>query len=166
MGMKPPRFGALLGISAAVAAADQAAKWLVAERLALSDSVAVLPFFNLVRWHNTGAAFGLLSGASGWQNGLFLFLGLGLTAFLGSLMRQAAAGGGGASWALGLALMTGGAAGNIIDRVARGHVLDFVSLHYRGWAFPAFNVADSAITAGVVLILFNLLAQSRSSPSA
>ena len=161
MGMKPPRFGWLLAISAAVAALDQAVKWLIAARLVELERIAVLPFFDLVRWHNSGAAFGLLSGASGWQNGLFLVLGLALVVYLGSLMRQATTGGD-ASWALGLALMAGGAVGNIIDRVARGYVLDFVSLHYGGWTFPAFNIADSAITAGVILVLFHLLFQSRS----
>ena len=160
MGMKPPRFGWLLAISAAVVALDQAVKWLIATRLVELERIAVLPFFDLVRWHNTGAAFGLLSGASGWQNGLFLVLGLALVVYLGSLMRQATTGGD-ASWALGLALMTGGAVGNIIDRVARGYVLDFVSLHYGGWVFPAFNIADSAITAGVILVLWHLLFQSR-----
>ncbi len=161
MGMKPPRFGWLLAISAAVVALDQAVKWLIAARLVELERIAVLPFFDLVRWHNSGAAFGLLSGASGWQNGLFLVLGLALVVYLGSLMRQATTGGD-ASWALGLALMAGGAVGNIIDRVARGYVLDFVSLHYGGWTFPAFNIADSAITAGVILVLFHLLFQSRS----
>ena len=161
MGMKPPRFGWLLAISAAVVALDQAVKWLIAARLVELERIAVLPFFDLVRWHNSGAAFGLLSGASGWQNGLFMVLGLALVVYLGSLMRQATTGGD-ASWALGLALMAGGAVGNIIDRVARGYVLDFVSLHYGGWTFPAFNIADSAITAGVILVLFHLLFQSRS----
>ena len=163
--MKPPRFGWLLAISAGVVALDQVVKWLIAARLVELERIAVLPFFDLVRWHNTGAAFGLLSGASGWQNGLFLVLGLALVAYLGSLMRQATAGGD-TSWALGLALITGGAVGNIIDRVARGYVLDFVFLHYGGWTFPAFNIADSAITIGVILVLVRLLLQSRSTSSA
>lgn len=165
MGLRTPRFGALLAISGAVAAADQAVKWLVAARLNELDRIAVLPFFDLVRWHNTGAAFGFLSNAPGWQNGLFLALGLGLLAFLGVLMRNASARGD-ALWAAGLSLMAGGAVGNLIDRAARGHVLDFVSLHYGGWYFPAFNVADSAITAGVVMVLVNVLFLDRPKPEA
>ncbi len=160
MGLKAPRFGSLVAISAAVAVVDQGVKWLVAARLDELDRIAVLPFFDLVRWHNTGAAFGLLSNAPGWQNGFFLFLGLGLLAFLGVLMRRAAAGED-PLWGVGLSLMAGGAIGNLMDRVARGYVLDFVSLHYRGWHFPAFNVADSAITIGVVLVLANVLFLSR-----
>ena len=165
MGLKTPRFGVLLAISGVVAAVDQAVKWLVAERLAELDRIIVLPFFDLVRWHNTGAAFGLLSNAPGWQNGLFLVLGIGLLAFLGVLMRQAAPRDD-ALWAVGLSLMAGGAIGNLIDRATRGYVLDFLSLHYGGWYFPAFNVADSAITVGVVLALVNVLFLSRSKTAA
>ena len=156
MGLRTPRFGALLAISGAVAALDQATKWLVAARLAELDRIAVLPFFDLVRWHNTGAAFGLLSNAPGWQNALFLVLGLGLLAFLVVLMRNASPEDD-ALWAAGLSLMAGGAVGNLIDRAARGYVLDFLSVHYGGWHFPAFNVADSAITVGVILVLANAL---------
>lgn len=159
--MKAPRFGILLAVSAGVAVADQVVKWVVAARLDEWQRIVVLPFFDLVRWHNTGAAFGLLSGASGWQNGLFFVLGLVLVAFLAWMMRSAA-NAGDALWGLGLALMTGGAVGNLIDRVARGYVLDYILVHYGGWNFPAFNVADSAITVGVSLVLLHLIRQSRS----
>ena len=159
--MKAPRFSVLLAVSACVAVADQVVKWIVAARLDELQRIVVLPFFDLVRWHNTGAAFGMLSGASGWQNGLFLVLGLVLVVFLVSMMRNAS-NSGEALWGLGLALMTGGAVGNLIDRVARGYVLDFVSLHYGGWYFPAFNVADSAITVGVTLVFLHVILQSRS----
>lgn len=161
MGMRVPRFRTLLLISAALVVADQWVKWIVATRVFEGQRIEVLPFFDLVRWHNTGAAFGIFSSASGWQNGLFLVLGLVLVGFLVSMMRKAVASGD-AFWALGLSLMIGGAVGNLIDRVARGYVLDFVSLHYGNWYFPAFNVADSAITVGVVLVLVQLLRQSRS----
>lgn len=158
--MKAPRFGVLLAVSAGVAVADQIVKWIVAARLDELQRIVVLPFFDLVRWHNTGAAFGLLSSASGWQNALFLGLGLVLVVFLGSMMRGASKAGE-ALWGLGLALMTGGAVGNLIDRVARGYVLDYISVHYGGWYFPAFNVADSAITVGVSLVLLHLIRQTR-----
>ena len=156
MKLTTPRFRSLLAIAAVVAVLDQLTKWLVAARLEELDRIVVLPFFELVRWHNTGAAFGLLSGASGWQNGLFLVLGLGLLGFLGVLMRKASPEHD-ALWATGLALLAGGAVGNLIDRMARGYVLDFLSLHYQGWRFPAFNLADSAITIGVILVLANAL---------
>ena len=158
--MKAPRFSVLLSVSAGVAVADQIVKWMVAARLDELQRIVVLPFFDLVRWHNTGAAFGLLSSASGWQNWLFLVLGLVLVAFLGSMMRGASKSGD-ALWGLGLALMTGGAVGNLIDRVSRGYVLDFISVHYSGWYFPAFNVADSAITIGVSLVILHLIQQTR-----
>ena len=158
--MKAPRFRWLLAISAGLTAADQLTKWIVAAQLETGERIAVLPFFDLVRWHNTGAAFGIFSDGSGWQNGLFLVLGLVLVLFLGSMMRKAAGSGDG-WWALGLSLMIGGAVGNLVDRVARGHVLDFVSLHYGGWYFPAFNLADSGITVGVALVLLQILRQSR-----
>ena len=160
--MKAPKFGMLLAVSAGVAVADQAVKWVVAARLDELQSIAVLPFFDLVRWHNTGAAFGLLSSASGWQNGLFLGLGIALVAVLGSMMRSASRSGD-TLWGLGLALMAGGAVGNLIDRVARGYVLDFISVHYAGWHFPAFNVADAAITVGVSMVLLQIILQNRTS---
>lgn len=160
MGMRAPGFRALLLLSVGLVAADQLSKAVVATQLAAGERIAVLPFFDLVRWHNTGAAFGIFSDASGWQNGLFLFLGLVLVAYLGSMMRQAASGDDG-WWALGLSLMIGGAAGNIVDRVARGYVLDFVSLYYGEWYFPAFNLADSAITIGVCMVLLHLIRQGR-----
>lgn len=159
--MKAPRFSVLLAVSAGVAVADQIVKWIVAARLDEFQRIVVLPFFDLVRWHNTGAAFGMLSSASGWQNALFLVLGLVLVVFLGSMMRGAPKAGD-AFWGLGLALMTGGAVGNLIDRAARGYVLDYILLHAGGWNFPAFNVADSAITVGVSLVLLHLIRQSRS----
>ncbi len=160
MGLKAPGVSWLYGISVGVAAVDQWVKWIVAARMFELQRIEVWPFFDLVRWHNTGAAWGLFSGASGWQNTLFFVLGLGLVIFLGSLMRNAAKGGD-PFWAVGLALMTGGAIGNLIDRVARGYVLDFISVHAGGWYFPAFNIADSAITIGVILIFVHLLRQSR-----
>lgn len=158
--MTTPHFRKLLMISAAVAVADQAVKWLVASRLEEWQHIVVLPFFDLVRWHNTGAAFGMLSGASGWQNGVFLVLGLVLVGVLGLMMRSAA-GRDDMLWGVGLTLMAGGAVGNLIDRVTRGYVVDFLSLHYAGWRFPAFNVADSAITVGCALVLLHVIRESR-----
>lgn len=158
--MKAPRFSILLAVSAGIAVSDQVVKWIVAARLDELQRIVVLPFFDLVRWHNSGAAFGLLSSASGWQNALFLVLGLVLVGILGSMMRSASSGGD-ALWGLGLALMTGGAVGNLIDRVARGYVLDYISVHYGGWYFPAFNVADSGITVGVTMVLLHVILQSR-----
>lgn len=137
-----------------VAAADQLTKLLVADRLVLYQRINIMPFLDFVRLHNTGAAFSLLAGASGWQNPLFMGVAVvviaGVFWWLTRLPRH-----GRAVLALGLALLLGGAIGNLIDRVMSGYVLDFILFYYRGWSFPAFNVADSAISCGVTLILLD-----------
>ena len=165
MGLRTPRFGWLMAIAAVLACVDQGVKWLVAARLVELERIPVLPFFDLVRWHNTGAAFGLFSSASGWQNAMFLVLGLVILALIVLMLRNASAHGDW-FWAVGLSLMAGGAGGNLIDRVARGYVLDFVSLHYNDWHFPAFNVADSSITVGVILVLASALFSGRGKSTA
>jgi signal peptidase II len=141
-------------VSIAVVVADQISKVLVTESLTLYQRVPVLPFFDLVRLHNTGAAFSFLSDAAGWQNWLFAgvagVVSVGILWWLFTLPRA-----GRATLALGLALVLGGAIGNVIDRLLFGYVIDFLLFYYRSWSYPAFNVADSAITVGVVLIIFD-----------
>ncbi|MDH3389831.1 MAG: signal peptidase II [Gammaproteobacteria bacterium] len=108
---------------------------------------------NLVLVHNTGAAFGFLSSASGWQNGLFMFVAAGACTFilwvLSRLRRQEIV------LAVALMLILGGALGNLVDRMLYGYVIDFIDVHYRNWHWPAFNVADSAISIGAVLLLLD-----------
>jgi signal peptidase II len=143
-----------------VAIADQATKFLVADSLVLYQRIHILPFLDFVRLHNRGAAFSLLAGASGWQNRLFAVVSIvvssGVVWWLTRLPRN-----GRTALALGLALLLGGAVGNLIDRLVAGYVLDFILVYYREWSFPAFNVADSAITCGVALVLLDGLVLDR-----
>ncbi len=145
-------------ISAAVIAADQAAKnWLMAD-FRLGDSLTMAPFFNLVLVFNSGAAFSFLAGAGGWQKWFFIVLALVISAFIVGLLRQPRR----RMEAFSLALILGGALGNVIDRLRFGAVVDFLQFHAAGWYFPAFNVADSAITVGVGLMLWQQLTHKES----
>lgn len=159
---KPRRiaWGLWLLISVLVVVADQLTKMQVTDTLTLYQRVPVLPFLDIVRLHNTGAAFSFLSGASGWQRWLFsgiaVAVSAGLVWWLVSLPRR-----GKTVLALGLALLLGGAIGNLIDRVVHGYVVDFILMYYREWSYPAFNIADSAITCGVALVLFDGLVLER-----
>jgi signal peptidase II len=143
-----------LSLSAGVVLIDQVTKWLVVDSLSLFQRISILPVFDLVRLHNTGAAFSFLANASGWQNKLFtgvaVIVSLGITGWLLTLPSE-----GRRVLGLGLALVLGGAIGNIIDRVLYGYVIDFLLFYYQDWSYPAFNIADSAITCGVVLILYD-----------
>ncbi|WP_460035189.1 signal peptidase II [Methylothermus subterraneus] len=141
-----------LGVAAVVAALDQLTKIWIAARLPLGQSVEVLPCFRLTHVRNPGAAFSFLASASGWQR--WLFLGLAVVA-AGAILVWL--------WRLderkpwegvGLALILGGAIGNFIDRARFGYVIDFLDLYYQSWHWPAFNLADAAITLGVALLMW------------
>ncbi len=114
----------------------------------------MLPFFTLVRVHNTGAAFSFLADAGGWQRWFFITVGIVATVIIVRLLKHHA---GQPRMALALALLLGGALGNVIDRVVLGHVVDFLYFHYRSFAWPAFNVADSAISIGAGLLIWDSL---------
>lgn len=140
-------------LSVLVVVADQATKYFAERLLVMHQPVPVTPSFNLLLTYNTGAAFSFLADAGGWQRWFFLGLGLmvsiGLLIWLGRLKpaekRLAAA----------LALILGGAVGNLIDRIWLGQVIDFIQLYYDRWYWPAFNIADSAITIGAVLMVWD-----------
>ena len=146
-----------LWISSVIVVLDQAAKALVRSHFALHDSLEVIPgVFNLTRVHNYGAAFGLMNAAEfPFKTALLSFVAAAaltaLVLYAGTLpVEQRIA-------RVGLGLIAGGAAGNLIDRIGAGYVVDFVDVYWRGWHFWAFNVADAAITIGVVFMLLDLL---------
>lgn len=144
-----------LVLAAAVVAVDQGSKWLVVRALLEGERIALLPVLSLVRWHNEGAAWSMLSDAGGWQRWLFVVLALLFSAFVLYELRRLAPG----QWLMGVVygLLLGGALGNLVDRLLYGYVVDFVLVHYRSWFFPAFNVADAALTVGAALWIGLLL---------
>ncbi|MBI4989115.1 MAG: lipoprotein signal peptidase [Rhodocyclales bacterium] len=149
-----PRFAFWLGLSALVIVLDQLAKLWVLAALQLGERIEVTTFFNLVLVFNRGAAFSFLSDAGGWQRWFFVVLALAVSGWLTFLIRQHAAE---RLLPLAAALILGGALGNVIDRVRFGAVADFLDVHAAGWHWPAFNVADSAITVGVALLVWQQL---------
>jgi signal peptidase II len=141
--------------------ADQFTKVLILGYYQLGDSTYVTSFFNIVRAHNTGAAFSFLAAASGWQRWLFTGIGVAATLFILYLLKTHP---GQKLFCFALACVLGGAVGNVIDRMVHGYVVDFLQFHWNNrWYFPAFNVADMAITVGAAsLILDELLRVRRS----
>lgn len=152
------RFAAWLGLSALVVALDQLTKQFMTGWLQFGDSVRVTSFFDLVLVHNPGAAFSFLSNASGWQRWFFVVLALAISVWLVMLIRRHAAE---RLLPLTFALILGGAIGNVIDRVLHGAVIDFLYFHIGRYGWPAFNVADSAISVGVVLLVWDQLVPHR-----
>ena len=150
-----------LGLALIVLIADQFTKVLILGSYQYGDSTTIAPFFNIVRAHNTGAAFSFLAAASGWQRWLFVGIGVAATLFILYLLRSHA---GQRLFCFSLACILGGAVGNVIDRLLHGYVVDFLQFHWQQrWYFPAFNVADTAITIGAIgLILDELLRVRRS----
>ena len=141
-----------LWLSVAIVALDQVTKWMVIQRFELYERVELLPVLGLTRLHNTGAAFSFLADAGGWQRWFFIVLALAISILVVAWLRRLPALG--RTWlASALALVLGGAVGNVIDRMVHGYVVDFISVHYERWFFPAFNVADSAITVGAIVLL-------------
>ena len=130
---------------------DQGSKLVIDSSMRLYQSIPVMPFFNLTYVHNTGAAFSFLSEAGGWQRwffaGLAILISSVIAVWLARLKQYETL------LAVALSLVLGGAIGNLIDRLAYGYVIDFLDVYYGNWHWPAFNIADSAITLGVILML-------------
>ena len=147
-----------LGIAFIVILADQITKTLILGNFQLGDARFVTSFFNVVRVHNTGAAFSFLANADGWQRWFFVALGLAATVFIVWMLKRH---GGQRMFSWALSLILGGALGNVIDRLLHGYVVDFIQVHYRGSFFPSFNVADSAITVGAALLILDELLRVR-----
>ena len=154
-------------LAAAVIALDQWTKALIVSHYRLGDATPITGFFNVVRAHNEGAAFSFLAGAGGWQRWFFTGIGLVAAVLITSMLKRHA---GQKLFSFSLAMILGGALGNVIDRVWHGHVVDFLDFHWQalsgmfyGGHFPAFNVADMAITCGAIgLILDEILRWKRS----
>jgi signal peptidase II len=149
-----------LPLSAAVIVADRIVKLWMTHHFAPLERVHVLKVLDIILTYNTGAAFSFLADASGWQRWLFVLLALGVSAALIVWMRRLDARVHGLL-ACGLALIVGGALGNMIDRIATGRVVDFIHVHWGAHYFPAFNIADSAITIGAALLLLDAWHESR-----
>jgi len=143
-----------LWLSLFILAADQISKQLAESAIQLYERVPLLPYLNLTLTYNRGAAFSFLSDQGGWQRWFFSVLAMVVTVVLVVWLRQLDRAN---RWtAISLSLIIGGAVGNLIDRLLFGHVIDFIDLYYGQWHWPAFNVADSAITVGVVLMLLDV----------
>jgi signal peptidase II len=149
-----------LGIAFAVIVLDQLTKAWIASTFQLGDARMVTPFFDLVRAHNRGAAFSFLNDASGWQRWFFVGLGVAAAAFIVWMLKRH---GGQRVFGWALALILGGALGNVIDRLLHGHVIDFIQVHWKSHYFPSFNVADSAISIGAALLILDELRRVRRS---
>jgi signal peptidase II len=143
-----------LGIATVVLLLDQISKITVTKLFTYGESLAVTSFFNLVLVYNKGAAFSFLATQQGWQRYFFSVLGIAAALFIVYLLRKHA---GQRMFCWALALILGGAVGNVVDRLLYGHVIDFLDFHVGGWHWPAFNVADSAICIGAVLFVIDEL---------
>jgi signal peptidase II len=151
------RKGGWLLVSVLVIVLDRLTKLWVYETFYTGEVRPVTSFFSLILTFNTGAAFSFLAGAGGWQRSFFVVISVvACLAFSWLLLR------GGSRWfSLGLALIIGGALGNLWDRVALGRVIDFLLFHYQHWSYPAFNIADSAIVVGAALLIADGLRQRK-----
>jgi len=138
--------------------ADQITKSLILNHYQLGDSTFITSFFNIVRAHNTGAAFSFLADAGGWQRWLFTGIGVAATIFI---VWQLRAHPGQKLFSFALSSILGGAVGNVVDRLMHGYVVDFLQFHYAGWYFPSFNLADSAITVGAACLILDELLRVR-----
>jgi signal peptidase II len=147
-----------LWLAAGVLAADQLSKAAILAALREGGAWNVTGFFSLILTYNTGAAFSFLATASGWQRWLLAGIAIAAAFVIVVLLRR----GGSALYSTGLALILGGALGNLYDRLVLGKVVDFLLFHYREWAYPAFNVADSAITVGAALLILDSFRRQRS----
>ena len=151
------RWWAWLGLSAGIVAADQLSKLAMMAAFRQGEQRVIADFFSLVLTFNTGMAFSFLRDVAGWPRYFLSAVAIAAGALIIWLLRR-----GGDRWyCAGLALILGGAAGNLWDRVVLGKVVDFLLFHWDGWYYPAFNVADSAITVGAALLIFDSFGRRR-----
>jgi signal peptidase II len=162
---KRDRAASWLLLSVLVVLADQASKYYITQHFGEFEHITLLPVLDVTRMHNVGAAFSFLASASGWQRWVFIGLAgvvsVGIIVWLLRLKERAHL-----LLACGLALVLGGALGNVIDRIRLGYVIDFIHFHWDRAYFPAFNVADSAITVGAACLLLDALIEGKRKPDA
>jgi signal peptidase II len=147
-----------LGLALLVVVLDQLSKTLILGAFQLNDSRTVTSWFNLVRVHNTGAAFSFLAGASGWQRWFFVILGTAASGFIVWMLKKHPEQ---KLFCFAVTMIMGGAIGNVVDRLIHGYVVDFIQVHYGGWYFPSFNLADSAITLGAICLILDEILRVR-----
>jgi signal peptidase II len=147
-----------LGLALIILIADQFTKVLILGYYQLGDSTTITNFFNVVRVHNTGAAFSFLASASGWQRWFFTGIGVAAAIFIVWMLRSHP---GQRLFSFALSCILGGAIGNVVDRLLHGYVVDFLDFHWAGWHFPAFNVADAAISIGAACLILDELLRVR-----
>ena len=155
-----PSLWVWLGLAVLVVLLDQLSKTLIVGMFQLYDSRPVTSWFNLVRVHNSGAAFSFLAGASGWQRWFFVGMGTLASGFIVWMLKKHPTQ---KLFCFAISMILGGAIGNVVDRLLHGHVVDFIQLHYGGWFFPSFNLADSAITLGAICLILDELLRVRRS---
>jgi signal peptidase II len=160
-----PRLAVWLGLAVVVIVLDQLTKQLILDHFQFGDSRPVTGFFNLVRVHNTGAAFSFLADAGGWQRWFFVALGLAASGFIIWMIRSHP---GEKLFCFAVTMIMGGALGNVIDRLLHGYVVDFLQFRFsilepifRGGYFPSFNLADSAITLGAICLILDEILRVR-----
>ena len=147
-----------LGLAVVVVLLDQLSKTLVIGAFQLNDSRTLTSWFNLVRVHNSGAAFSFLAGASGWQRWFFVGLGTLASGFIVWMLKKHPTQ---KLFCFAVTMIMGGAIGNVVDRLQHGYVVDFIQVHYGGWYFPSFNLADSAITLGAICLILDEILRVR-----
>jgi signal peptidase II len=158
--LAPPRAGIWpwLALAVVILILDQFTKTLILGYYKLGDATYVTSFFNIVRAHNTGAAFSFLADAAGWQRWFLTVIGVAAALFIVWMLRSHA---GQKLFSFAMALILGGAIGNVVDRMMHGYVVDFLDFHLAGRHFPAFNIADSAITIGAICLILDELRRVR-----
>jgi signal peptidase II len=147
-----------LGLALLVVVLDQLSKTLILGAFQLGDSRTITSWFNLVRVHNTGAAFSFLAGAAGWQRWFFVALGTLASGFIVWMLKKHPEQ---KLFCFAVTMIMGGAIGNVVDRLIHGYVVDFIQVHYGGWYFPSFNLADSAITLGAICLILDEILRVR-----
>ena len=150
-----------LGLALILLIADQFTKVLILGYYKLGDATYITSFFNIVRVHNSGAAFSFLASASGWQRWFFTTIGIVAAVFIIWMLKSHP---GQKLFSFALACILGGAIGNVVDRFLHGYVVDFLDFHYGNWHFPAFNIADAAISVGAVCLILDEIRRVRRSP--